>query len=601
MTNRPPQRRTFRALLILAAIGVVGFFGLRVLRDSPRLGGNVAPPAQVVAPLAPPTPSRPAWMQGVVAVAVAQPDGKAVALLGLDEAGGSGLLARGFDGIGAMDWSPDGQRLAFSARRGGNWDVFVVSRSGGEPTRLTNDPAFDGWPAWSPDGTRLAFESARDVTLAVYDVAVDSNFVSAIEITRRSPEDADGPAMEPVWSPDGQRLVYAIWDGNAAVYRLDALDVSTGAIETLIEPQSAIDRRAPAFSPDGALVYREAKYGEGAVKASSTASRVQSAPNGVSRLPDTLASQAYGYSLAPGGDAIAFVSRSRWSGSLEIRGLAEPGRSTIARLGSDARHVAWAAGVLPAGLPAVEPMAEGERAAVGRGGGVASASLGVSEANEEGPPLVRINDIDVSGPRINARLLGDFEALRAEINADTGRDFLGTLSDMWRPLGFNSSRSAFYSWHKTGRAFDTFMSFSGPGGGNGMVLVREGNGRPMWRMYLRASVQDGSVGEPLREPGWRFSTSGWEEESELREGGSRALRVPGGYWVDFTAAAGRYGWNRIPAIRRSGFDWRDSFSAIEYWHYERRDGLSWRQAIGQIYEPDEINEALRGAPRGRRR
>src|SRR5262249_32060415 len=51
--------------------------------------------------------------------------------------------------------SPDGKRIAF--RRfvdGTNSEVFVANADGSEPRNLTNDPAFDGWPAWSPDGTR---------------------------------------------------------------------------------------------------------------------------------------------------------------------------------------------------------------------------------------------------------------------------------------------------------------------------------------------------------------------------------------------------------------------------------------------------------------
>lgn len=58
-------------------------------------------------------------------------------------------------------WSPDGTRIAFSSNRSGNSEIYVVSAQGGEPTQLTNDPAWDGSPTWSPDGSEIAFSSTR--------------------------------------------------------------------------------------------------------------------------------------------------------------------------------------------------------------------------------------------------------------------------------------------------------------------------------------------------------------------------------------------------------------------------------------------------------
>jgi len=47
-------------------------------------------------------------------------------------------------------WSPDGSRIAFTSKRDGNYEVYVMEASGANPINLTNDPGMDQTPAWSP-------------------------------------------------------------------------------------------------------------------------------------------------------------------------------------------------------------------------------------------------------------------------------------------------------------------------------------------------------------------------------------------------------------------------------------------------------------------
>jgi TolB protein len=286
---------------------------------------------------------------------------------------------------------------------------------------------------------------------------------------------------------------------------------------------------------------------------------------------------------------------------LELRAIDGRERRALATLPEGTRALAWTAAPPPANLAAWNPITS-ETAGFGdfgsSGGGGSSGGFDARRtANDapfggpERPGLVRL-DIEAPGARIHAGLAADFAALRARVRTETGRDFLGTVSDMWRSLGFYSKGSAFFSWHKTGRAFDTTQELYGPGGRRDMVLVREDlNGRTYWRMFLRAGAQDGSVGRPLREPGWRFAVA---SDSELvrREGGERGPSVTGGWFIDFTAHAADYGWFRIPANRRAGFDWRENWAAIEFWHYERRDGLSWNEAARQVYDDETLATEL---------
>jgi Tol biopolymer transport system component len=122
------------------------------------------------------------------------PDGERVAFTGCTVVEGQGdceiwvANADGSDPKGLTDatggsagprWSPDGKKIAFSTDRdrngtcffhectGWNGEIYVMNANGSGQTRLTNDPGADGSPTWSPDGTRIAFSALRNVEGAV--------------------------------------------------------------------------------------------------------------------------------------------------------------------------------------------------------------------------------------------------------------------------------------------------------------------------------------------------------------------------------------------------------------------------------------------------
>lgn len=54
--------------------------------------------------------------------------------------------------------SPDGKSIAFAYKG----DIYTVPVAGGQARRLTSNSAFDGMPFWSPDGQHIAFMSDRE-------------------------------------------------------------------------------------------------------------------------------------------------------------------------------------------------------------------------------------------------------------------------------------------------------------------------------------------------------------------------------------------------------------------------------------------------------
>ena len=102
-------------------------------------------------------------------------------------------------------WSPDGRWAAFVGERGGNFDIYRVSATGGKEERLTSSPAFDDGPDYSPDGKWIYINTDRsgwDIWRFPADGA-GPNDSKAERVTGDAGED-----WFPHPSPDGKWLLY---------------------------------------------------------------------------------------------------------------------------------------------------------------------------------------------------------------------------------------------------------------------------------------------------------------------------------------------------------------------------------------------------------
>ena len=141
--------------------------------------------------------------------------------------------------------SQDGKFLVYASDRAGegNLDIWIQHTSGGEPRRLTSNPANERQPELSPDGSNVIFRSDGE-TPGIYSVPTLGGAATLII--------KDG--YLPRYSPDGLRIAYVLRSSGAGATggELHLYTVATGTAETLT-PGVFVNGRV-TWSPDGEFV-----------------------------------------------------------------------------------------------------------------------------------------------------------------------------------------------------------------------------------------------------------------------------------------------------------------------------------------------------------
>ena len=206
------------------------------------------------------------------------------------------------------DMSPDGSRIAYSAcaynrkpvedSRDDDWvynyDIAFTNMDGTEVGRLTATPGFENFPVWSPDGSHIAYFSShadfrggmshrfyRDpipITgwITIYNLETgyfkyiapsEGNGImshppawSPSPTLRNVPMEEEIIPLPPVWSPDGEKLAFVVYEGAVEVAKIDkftpaglwlkaalyVVGVDGTGLTRITEAASG-----PAWSPDG--------------------------------------------------------------------------------------------------------------------------------------------------------------------------------------------------------------------------------------------------------------------------------------------------------------------------------------------------------------
>ena len=95
--------------------------------------------------------------------------------------------------------SPDGKTIVFSYKG----DLFTVPAVGGQARQITTNAAYDAYPVWSPDGSRIAFSSTREGSFDIY--VIDKDGGVPTRLTTHSTDE-----MPMAWSDNNHVLFSAV-------------------------------------------------------------------------------------------------------------------------------------------------------------------------------------------------------------------------------------------------------------------------------------------------------------------------------------------------------------------------------------------------------
>ncbi len=138
-------------------------------------------------------------------------------------------------------WSPDGTKIAFSSRRSGSNDLYVMDADGSGTQQLTSGDADDLHPTWSPDGKRIAFARSGDIFV----VNADGSDARSVVATRDE-------ESQPAWSPDGRWIAFVRRVPDTRYSQLRLVRPDGSGDRQLVAPTAAV--YTPAWSPDSARI-----------------------------------------------------------------------------------------------------------------------------------------------------------------------------------------------------------------------------------------------------------------------------------------------------------------------------------------------------------
>jgi TolB protein len=470
--------------------------------------------------------------------------------------------------------SPNREQLAFASDRNGFWDLYVLDLQNGEIDQITDTNDYDSAPSWSPDGQWLVFETYLDDSLEIALISPADINQSPIRLTENAASD-----HSPVWAPDGRHIAFVSSRGGDSDVWLADLDLAGDDRYQNLSNTPNASENYPVWNYDG------------------------------SQLLWASISQTLGFSGIYIWQADAPTRTARWVGDGNIGTWNEAGDQIIAvRDGPNQQYLTsydLEGNLLLASIPLYgrvrgivwgdtklsNPLPESfaQAAAVTPTAPWAPAVTPASDVPNKRWYLVSLASVDAPYPQLHDLVDESFSALRVRVLDETGWDVLASLENAFVPITTSLDPGYEQDWLYTGRAFaiNSLMANAG-----WMVALREDVGaQTYWRIYVRSTVQDGSMGEPIHNAPWDLSAR-YDLDPLTYEQGGRYAPVPPGYWVDVTSLALTYGWERLPSLP----NWRTYYGGTRFTEFALTGGLDWYSAMLELYPAEALVTPTRVLP-----
>lgn len=141
--------------------------------------------------------------------------------------------------------SPDRTRVAYSSARGGSYDLYIADADGRNARRLTSGAGTEGEPVWAPDGARMVYTAAPPGGVPqLMSIRPDGSDARALTAT-------PGGNHAPDVSPDGRRVAFvSMRDGKSEIY-----EIGIDGGEPRRITKTGDRENSPRYLPNGDLVF----------------------------------------------------------------------------------------------------------------------------------------------------------------------------------------------------------------------------------------------------------------------------------------------------------------------------------------------------------